>query len=82
MRFACSSTAAPDADAAKLAPREKETLTNLLRGLSDKEIASEMDLSPHTVRQYLKRIFRVYGVNSRAQLISLILGTHGRSARR
>ena len=54
----------------KLAPRVQATLDHLLTGASDKEIAQRMDLSTHTVREYVKTIFRAYCVTSRGQLIA------------
>ena len=59
-----------DVARARLAPRMRDTLDVLLEGATDKDIAARLGLSPHTVRQYVKRILRVYGVASRAQLIA------------
>jgi DNA-binding CsgD family transcriptional regulator len=53
-----------------LAPRVQETLDVLLEGASDKEIAARLGLSPHTVRQYVKAIYRAYDVKGRAQLLA------------
>jgi DNA-binding CsgD family transcriptional regulator len=55
---------------AGLAPRARDTLDVLLTGASDKEIAEQLGISPHTVRQYVKTILRAYDVSSRAQLIA------------
>jgi DNA-binding CsgD family transcriptional regulator len=55
---------------AELPPRVRETLEVLLTGAGDKEIAGELGISPHTVRQYVKVILKAYGVESRAQLIA------------
>lgn len=55
---------------ALLAPRERDTLDVLLSGAPDKEIAAQLGISPHTVRQYVKSILKAYGVSSRAQLIA------------
>ena len=54
----------------RLSPRMRETLDVLLTGASDKEIAAQLRLSSHTVRQYVKAIFKAFNVNSRAQLIA------------
>jgi DNA-binding CsgD family transcriptional regulator len=54
----------------QLAPRVRETLEHLLEGEPDKEIAARLGISPHTVRQYVKTIYRTFGVSSRAQLIA------------
>lgn len=50
--------------------REIQTLRLLLQGLCDKEIASLMQLSAPTVRQYIRSIFRVFQVESRAELLA------------
>jgi DNA-binding NarL/FixJ family response regulator len=61
---------APTALAVRLAPRVRQTLEVLLDGASNKEIAVRLDLSTHTVRQYVKVIFKAHGVTSRAELIA------------
>jgi DNA-binding CsgD family transcriptional regulator len=57
-----------------LAPREEETLAQLVTGASDKEIAQRLQLSPYTVREYVTAIFRAFGVQSRGQLVSNLGG--------
>jgi DNA-binding CsgD family transcriptional regulator len=39
----------------------------LCRGESNVEIATALDISPHTVKNHLQRIFRKIGVNNRTQ---------------
>jgi DNA-binding CsgD family transcriptional regulator len=56
--------------AATLCPRERDTLDLLLSGMSEKEIAAELDLSPHTVHGYMKTIHRAFDVRSRAELMA------------
>ena len=57
-----------------LAPRVRETLQQMLLGRSEKEIADALTLSQNTVHQYVKTIYRRFGVRSRAEL-------HARAAR-
>jgi DNA-binding CsgD family transcriptional regulator len=57
-----------------LSRRERETLTLLLAGSSEKEIARQLALSPHTVHGYVKTLYRRFGATSRAQLLALCLG--------
>jgi Bacterial regulatory proteins, luxR family len=40
-----------------LTRREQQITSSVARGLSNAEIATELNLSPHTVRDYLKAIF-------------------------
>jgi DNA-binding CsgD family transcriptional regulator len=61
---------APPSPRAQLAPRARDTLDVLLTGAADKEIAAQLGISLHTVRQYVKAILRAYRVSSRAQLLA------------
>lgn len=51
-----------------MAPRLRQTCTLLMRGLSEKEVAAELDLSTHTVHQYVKELYRRMQVRSRGEL--------------
>ncbi|WZO98946.1 helix-turn-helix transcriptional regulator [Isosphaeraceae bacterium EP7] len=53
-----------------LAPRIRQTLACVLEGDSDKQIATRMTLSTHTVNQYTKAIYAHFGVNGRAELMA------------
>jgi len=50
-----------------LSRREQEILDWLCRGDSNTDIAAALDISPHTVKNHLQRIFRKIGVNNRTQ---------------
>ncbi len=50
-----------------LTPRETEVLRATARGLSNKEIARELDLAEVTVKLHLSSIFRKVGVRSRTE---------------
>jgi pimeloyl-ACP methyl ester carboxylesterase/DNA-binding CsgD family transcriptional regulator len=54
-----------------LTEREKAILGCLLNGLSDKQIAAELFLSPNTIRWYNRQIYSKLGVNNRGQAIAL-----------
>jgi DNA-binding NarL/FixJ family response regulator len=67
---------APAVDAALLAelpPRLGQVLRCLARGLSEKQIAAELDLSAHTVHDYVKALHRRLGVASRGELLARAL---------
>lgn len=51
-----------------LSPRLRQTCALLMRGLSEKEVAAELALSTHTVHQYVKELYRRFGVRSRGEL--------------
>jgi DNA-binding CsgD family transcriptional regulator len=53
-----------------LSPRERQVMLFLLEGNSRKEMAAKMGLSPHTLTDYLKEIYRKFGVRSRAELLA------------
>lgn len=52
----------------ELSPRENDILLLLSRGLSNKRIASAMNLSVHTVKWHLKNLFAKLGASSREQV--------------
>jgi DNA-binding CsgD family transcriptional regulator len=45
----------------------------VIDGCSDREISQRLHLSPHTVSQYVKRIYRKLDVTSRVALTRLLL---------
>jgi DNA-binding CsgD family transcriptional regulator len=65
-----------DSSPMDLAPRVRQVLCCLLEGDSDKQIASRLRLSMHTVNQYTKLIYRHFGVSGRAELLARWLRRH------
>lgn len=60
-----------------LKARELQVLQMLKDGLPIKTIARNLDLSPHTVNQHLRAIYRKLGVHSRSEAVSKIIkGQH------
>lgn len=59
--------AAPAASEVALSPRETEVLAALGRGLRVRDVAYELDLSDHTVGDYVKAIYRKLNISSRAE---------------
>jgi DNA-binding NarL/FixJ family response regulator len=59
-----------------LTPREQQVTRAVARGLSGPEIALELFLSPHTVRDHLKSTFAKVGVSSRGELMSKLFVEH------
>jgi DNA-binding CsgD family transcriptional regulator len=57
-----------------LTPREQQVLAHLVRGNSVKEIAEEMELSPHTVHDYVKGLHRKLRASSRGELVARAVG--------
>ena len=56
-----------------LPPRLRETLACLLEGDGEKQVAVRLGLSRQTVHDYVKALYRHYGVSSRAELLSVCL---------
>jgi DNA-binding NarL/FixJ family response regulator len=55
--------------AARLSPRERELLELLARGMSRKEAARVMGISPNTVAEYVQGIYRKLQVRSRGRAV-------------
>jgi DNA-binding CsgD family transcriptional regulator len=62
----------------QLSPRELEIVRMVARGLTNRAIASALDISPWTVGTYLRRVFGKLEVNSRAAMVAraIELGLH------
>jgi DNA-binding NarL/FixJ family response regulator len=69
--------AEPDAAARvhvdELPPRLRQTLDGLCAGLAEKEIAAQLGLSPHTVHDYVRTLYKRFGVQNRAGLVARVL---------
>lgn len=58
--------------AADLPPRLAQTLAELLDGASEKQIAQKLNLSPHTVHNYVKALHQRFEVSSRGELLAKV----------
>jgi DNA-binding NarL/FixJ family response regulator len=56
-----------------LSARERQVIQHLAGGMTNREIADALNLSPHTVKNYLFRIFDKLGVSSRTELLYLTM---------
>ena len=56
-----------------LTDRERDVTRLVAMGRTDAEIAHELSLSVHTVKQYLKSVYRTVGVRSRVELARRVL---------
>src|SRR3954447_8379395 len=59
-----------------LTAREQQITQAVARGLSNQEIAAELFLSSHTVRDHLKAVFAKVGVGSRGELVAKLFADH------
>ncbi len=53
----------------KLSKRQTQLIAMLDKGMSNRDIASELEISEHTVKVHLWRLFRRLGVKSRTQAL-------------
>lgn len=60
----------------KLSKRQKQLILMLDQGLYNREIAEKLDISEHTVKVHLWRMYQRLGVNSRTQALHFAR-THG-----
>jgi DNA-binding NarL/FixJ family response regulator len=58
-----------------LSKREREILQKVADGATTKLVASELGISPHTVKTHLERIFEKLGANDRAQAVAIAIRT-------
>jgi len=56
-------------DALILSPRQLDTLEFLAQGISNKEIAAQLNISPATVREYVSDIISIFNCDNRTQAV-------------
>ncbi len=59
----------PEVALPELTPRESQALALMARGLSNKAIASELGISPDTVKDYLENVYRKLDVRDRVSAV-------------
>jgi DNA-binding NarL/FixJ family response regulator len=58
-----------------LSKREREILQKVADGATTRQVASDLGISPHTVKTHLERIFEKLGANDRAQAVAIAIRT-------
>ena len=58
-----------DASGISLSKREQDVVRCVAEGLTNREIAHRLNLTEHTVKNYLFRIFDKLGVSSRVEVV-------------
>ena len=60
-------------ESADLSPRERSVLNGLADGLAYKQIAGQLEVSIHTVRNYIRRIYEKLHVRTRTEAVAKFL---------
>ena len=69
-----------DCDGANLLTKREEDLVRAVAdGLSNRDIAGKLNLSEHTVKNYIFRIFEKLGVSNRVELVLYALSNSRRA---
>jgi len=68
-------------EGARLTPRQRQVLAQLMAGASEKELAYELNVSPHTVHEHIKAIHRAFGARSRGELLARVAKAKGHGQR-
>lgn len=66
---------------ARLTPRQRQVLASLMAGASEKELAHELNLSPHTVHEHVKAIHRAFGARSRGEVLARVANAKAQGQR-
>ena len=59
----------PESPAPPLSDREREVVSLIAAGSTNREIADQLYLSPHTVKEYTSGVYRKLGVRNRAEAV-------------
>jgi DNA-binding CsgD family transcriptional regulator len=62
----------------RLTDREREALIGISMGLTSKELAVRMNISPNTVKAFLRLIMIKMGTSTRAGIVAKVLDQNGR----
>lgn len=60
----------------ELSPREQQITRLVARGANTTQMAQELLLSTHTIRDYVKQVFEKVGVTSRGELVAKLFAEH------
>ena len=60
----------------ELSPRQHEILESITRGLSNAQIALQLDISPESVKTHLTKLFGKLGAANRSEAVAIALRKH------
>ena len=61
---------------AELSPRQREILESITRGLSNAQIALQLDISAESVKTHMAKLFTKLGAASRAEAVAIAMRKH------
>ena len=64
--------AADVSESFRLTEREREVIELLIQGLTNKEIAVRMNISPNTVRAFIRMVMGKLGVSTRSGIVGIV----------
>ena len=67
---------ANDPPVQELSPRQRDILESITRGLTNAQIALQLDISPESVKTHIARLFEKLGAASRSEAIAIALRRH------
>ena len=65
-----------DQPVAELSPRQREILESITRGLSNTQIALQLDISAESVKTHMAKLFTKLGAASRAEAVAIAMRKH------
>ena len=63
-------------DSLKLCPRELQVLQGVFVDKTERQIASHLGISHHTIHSYVIRVYRKLDVNSRCELLLIVFAEY------
>ena len=60
----------------ELSPRQREILESITRGLSNVQIALQLDISPESVKTHMTKLFAKLGAANRSEAVAIALRKH------
>ena len=67
---------ANDPPVQELSPRQRDILESITRGLTNTQIALQLDISPESVKTHIARLFEKLGAASRSEAVTIALRRH------
>ena len=60
----------------ELSPRQRDILESITRGLTNAQIALQLDISPESVKTHIARLFEKLGASNRSEAVTIALRRH------